>query len=276
MVGLVNLRKIPSSGETIGLIGCGTYRGFDVTSGTKAAAPLDSVVTTLLDGGGSILDSSPMYGRAEDTTGEIVQRLGRRTETFLATKVWTSGKQAGIAQMRTSLKLLRTPYVDLMQVHNLLDVQTHLETLGRWKADGLTRYVGITHYHRGAFADLERVMRSHSIDFVQFNYSLEDRAAEDRLLSTATEKGIAVLINLPFGGGSLLKKLSRDPLPPFAAEIGCSTWSQFLLKFVLGHEAVTCAIPGTGNPAHMAENIAAAEGDLVQARAQIQKWWLSR
>ena len=272
----MNRRQIPSSGEAIGLIGCGTYRGFDVTSGTIAAAPLDDVVTTLLDGGGSVLDSSPMYGRAEDTTGEIVKRLNRRKEAFLATKVWTNGQRAGITQMRTSLKLLRTDYVDLMQVHNLLDVQTHLDTLVGWKADGLTRYVGITHYHSGAFADLERVMRSRQIDFVQFNYSLEDRAAESRLLPAAAERGAAVLINLPFGGGSLLQRLSREPLPPFAAEIGCRTWAQVLLKFVLGHEAVTCAIPGTGNPVHMAENVAAAEGDLVQARAQIQKWWLTR
>jgi diketogulonate reductase-like aldo/keto reductase len=233
-------------------------------------------VTTLLDGGGSVIDSSPMYGRAEATTGEIVQRLGRRKETFLATKVWTSGRAAGVAQMRSSLKLLRTDHVDLMQVHNLVDVQTHLDTLVGWQADGLTRYVGITHYHSGAFGDLERVMRSRRIDFVQFNYSLEDRAAESRLLPAAAEGGVAVLVNVPFGGGSLLRRLSREPLPPFAAEIGCRTWSQVLSKFVLGNEGVTCAIPGTGNPVHMAENIAAAEGDLVQARARIQKWWRDR
>lgn len=261
----MNRRNIPSSGEPLGIVGCGTYRGFDVQSGTKAAQALEGVVNALLDGGGSLLDSSPMYGRAEQATGDTLARLGRRKEAFLATKVWTSGKAAGIAQMQASLKLLRTDHVD-----------THLETLTGWKADGVTRYVGITHYHSGAFADLERLIRGRRIDFVQFNYSLDDRAAESRLLSAAADRGVAVLVNLPFGGGSLLQRLSREPLPPFAAEIGCRSWPQVLLKFVLGHEAVTCAIPGTGNPAHMADNVAAAEGDLAEHRARILKWWLSR
>ena len=269
-------RPIPATGEKIGVIGCGTYRGFDVAAGTPARTELAHVVTTLLDSGGAVLDSSPMYGRAEDATGETVAQLGRRAETFLATKVWTSGRAAGIAQMETSLKLLRTDHVDLMQVHNLLDVRTHLDTLTGWKADGRTRYIGVTHYNSGAFADLEQVMRRQKIDFVQFNYSLDDRAAEARLLPAAAERGVAVLINMPFGGGSLLQKLLREPLPPFAADIGCRTWSQILLKFVLSHEAVTCAIPGTGNPAHMADNVGAGEGDFAAARARILDWWAKR
>lgn len=260
----------------LGVVGYGTYRGFDVAPGTSARLELGHVVTTLLDGEGSVLDSSPMYGRAEDATGETVAQLGRRPETFLATKVWTSGWAAGIAQMQASLKLLRTDHVDLMQVHNLLDVCTHLDTLAGWKTDGLTRYVGITHYHSGAFDDLEQVLRQRRVDFVQFNYSLDDRAAEARLLPDAAERGVAVLVNVPFGGGSLLQRLSREALPSFAADIGCRTWAQILLKFVLGHEAVTCTIPGTGNSAHMADNIGAGEGDLAQARARILEWWAKR
>jgi diketogulonate reductase-like aldo/keto reductase len=163
-----------------------------------------------------------------------------------------------------------------MQVHNLVDARTHLDTLAGWKAEGRTRYVGVTHYHGGAYAELEQTLRREPLDFVQLNYSLDDRAAEDRLLPLAMEKGIAVIVNLPFGGGGLVQRLARETLPDFADEIGCRTWPQLLLKFVLGHPAVTCAIPGTGNPAHMAENIAAAAGDLAEARARILAWWQGR
>ncbi len=248
-------RPIPSTGEMLPVLGCGTYRGFDVEVGGKQYSRLADVLGVLLDAKGSMIDSSPMYGRAEEVTGGLLQRLGRRSEAFLATKVWTSGRASGIAQMEQSLKLLRTDHVDLMQVHNLVDARTHLDTLAGWKAEGRTRYVGVTHYHSGAYPELERTLRREPLDFVQLNYSLDDRAAEDRLLPLAIEKGIAVIVNVPFGGGGLIQRLAREALPDFAAEIGCRTWSQLLLKFVLGHPAVTCAIPGTGNPAHMAENI---------------------
>jgi aryl-alcohol dehydrogenase-like predicted oxidoreductase len=269
-------RHIPSSGEMMPVIGCGTYRGFDVALDPGSQRELGEVLNVLIDGGGTMVDSSPMYGRAEDVTGRLLQSLGRRDEAFIATKVWTSGKARGIAQMEQSLRLLRTDHVDLMQVHNLVDTAAHLDTLRGWKASGRTRYVGVTHYHSGAFGELEAVMRSERIDFVQLNYSLEDRAAEKRLLPLAIERGIAIIVNVPFGGGSLLRRLAREPLPAFASAVGCRSWSQILLKFVLGHEAVTCAIPGTGNPAHMADNVAAAEGDLVQARERILDWWQKR
>ena len=266
-------RPIPSTGEALPLIGCGTYRGFDVGADPRELRRLDEVVARLLDGGGTMLDSSPMYGRAEAVAGEALARLGRRSEAFVATKVWTRGKAAGIAQMEQSLALLRTDHVDLMQVHNLLDVEVHLDTLARWKAEGRTRYVGVTHYHSGAFPELEAVIRRRPVDFVQLNYSLEDRAAEDRLLPLAQADGVAVIVNVPFGGGSLLRRLSKRPLPSLAGEIGCRTWGQVLLKFVLGHPAVTCAIPGTGDPEHMGENLQAAEGDLGEARRRILDWW---
>ena len=264
----MSTRPIPSTGEALPLVGCGTYRGFDV-DGAAALRPLSEVVATLLDEGPAMIDSSPMYGKAEAATGRVLEGLGRRGGAFVATKVWTRGRAAGVTQMEQSLRLLRTDHVDLMQVHNLVDVETHLDTLAGWKAEGRTRYVGVTHYHAGAFEDLEAVIRRHRLDFVQLNYSLEDRAAEARLLPQAVERGVAVIVNVPFGGGGLLRRLARQPLPDFAAGIGCRSWSQLLLKFVLGHPAVTCAIPGTANPVHMADNIAAAGGDLAEARARI-------
>lgn len=267
-------RPIPATGELLPVIGCGTYRGFDVGGGEQTR--LAEVLGTLLDAKGSMIDSSPMYGRAEEVTGTLLQRLGRRSDAFLATKVWTTGKASGIAQMKRSLELLRTDHVDLMQVHNLVDVRTHLDTLAGWKAEGQTRYVGVTHYHSGAYRDLEQTLRREPVDFVQLNYSLDDRVAEDRLLPLAIDKGIAVIVNVPFGGGGLLRRLVREALPDFSEEIGCRTWSQLLLKFVLGHPGVTCAIPGTGNPSHMAENMAAADGDLVEARRRILAWWQHR
>ena len=269
-------RPIPATGEMLPLIGCGTYRGFDVGKDPRRLAALSDVVATLLDAGLAMIDSSPMYGRAEAVTGEVLQRLGRRDGAFLATKVWTRGRAAGIAQMEQSLDLLQTDHVDLMQVHNRVDVDVHLDTLAGWKAEGRTRYVGVTHYNAGAFADLEAVIRRARLDFVQLNYSLEDRAAEQRLLPLAAERGVAVIVNVPFGGGRLLHELSSQPLPAFAAEIGCRSWAQILLKVVLGHSGVTCAIPGTGSAAHMADNIAAAEGDLRVARDRILDWWARR
>lgn len=269
-------RPIPATGELLPVLGCGTYRGFDVDDGGKQESRLGEVLGVLLDAKGAMIDSSPMYGRAEGVTGALLQRLGRRNDAFLATKVWTTGRASGIAQMERSLKLLRTDHVDLMQVHNLVDMHTHLDTLAGWKAEGRTRYVGVTHYHSGAYPELEQALRREQLDFVQFNYSLDDRAAEERLLPLAVEKGVAVIVNVPFGGGGLIQRLAREPLPDFAEAIGCRTWSQLLLKFVLGHPGVTCAIPGTGNPAHMAENMAAANGDLVDARNRILAWWRSR
>lgn len=252
---MMQRRAIPSSGEPLPLIGCGTWRGFDVRAGERER--LADVLQVLFDAGGSVVDSSPMYGAAEAAVGELLTTMGGRASAFLATKVWTRGRAAGIRQMQESLALLQTEVIDLMQVHNLLDWRTHIETLHAWKREGRIRYLGITHYTARAHDDLEAVMRSEPLDFVQLNYALDDRGAEERLLPLAADRGIAVLVNRPFGGGGLLRRLARRPLPEWAAELGCTSWAQLLLKFILAQPAVTCVIPGTGNAAHMRHNVAA-------------------
>jgi diketogulonate reductase-like aldo/keto reductase len=262
-------RAIPSTGELLPIVGCGTWRGFDV--GPDARAPLLEVVNALFAAGGCVIDSSPMYGAAEAAVGDVLARARLDSQPFLATKVWTRGREAGIAQMRRSAELLRTEVIDLMQVHNLLDWRTHLATLREWKAEGRVRYLGVTHYTPGAFDELEAVMRAEPLDFVQLNYALDERDAEARLLPLAAERGIAVLVNRPFGGGDLLRRLTRQPLPGWAADIDCSSWAQILLKFVLSHPAATCVIPGTGRADHMRDNALAGAGRLPDAalRARI-------
>jgi len=256
-------RKIPSSGEALPVIGVGTYRGFDVGSSRKERAALGEVLGTLFSSEGSVLDSSPMYGRAEEVAGELLAAPNAREKAFVATKVWTQGRADGIHQMNQSMKLLRCERIDLMQIHNLVDWRTHLGTLRAWKKEGRIRYLGITHYSSSAYGGMERIMRTEAIDFVQLNYSLDDRVAEQRLLPLAAERGIAVLVNLPFGQGRLLKTLRGKAVPAWMQEAGCETWAQVLLKFTLAHQAVTCVIPGTGNPAHMAENCVAGSGPML-------------
>ena len=258
-------RKIPSSGEDLPVIGCGTWRGFDVGRGAEERARLTSVLGALFEAGGSVIDSSPMYGAAEDVTGDLLAAMGERGKAFIATKVWTSGKDAGIAQMRRSMQLLRAEKLNLMQIHNLLDWRIHLPTLRAWKAEGRIRYLGITHYTDSAHDALEAVMRAEKLDFIQINYALDDRAVEKRILPLAAERGIAVLVNQPFGGGGLLRGLLKRPLPDWAADIACTSWAQILLKFVLAHPAITCAIPGTGRPDHMRDNALAGLGPLPDA-----------
>lgn len=253
-------RPIPSTGEALPVVGVGTWQGFDRPASQRG--PLAEVLRVLFDAGGSVIDSSPMYGLAEEATGDCLSRIGAQSGAFLATKVWTQGREAGVAQMRESARLLRDETIDLMQVHNLVDWRTHLDTLTAWKREGRVRYVGVTHYTPGAHEALEAVMRSQRLDFVQLDYSAQDRAAERRLLPLAAERGIAVLVNQPFGGGGLLRRLSGRPLPELANELGCTSWSQLLLKFVLGHPAVTCVIPGTGDPRHMRDNVQAGSGAL--------------
>ena len=258
----MNTRPIPSTHEPLPVIGCGTYVGFDHAPGTPEYAALPGVVESLLDAGGKVLDSSPMYGRAEETTGELLAASGRRAEAFLATKVWTRGRAEGIRQMETSMRLLRTDRIDLMQIHNLVDWRTQLATLRAWKEAGRIRYLGITHYTSSAYPEVEAVLRAERLDFLQINYSAEDRAAERRLLPLAAERGVAVIVNLPFGGGGLLRSLLGKPLPPWAAEIGCTSWAQLLLKFVLSPPAVTCTIPGTRRREHMEDNVRAGFGSV--------------
>jgi diketogulonate reductase-like aldo/keto reductase len=257
-------RTIPSSGEALPVIGIGTYKGFDVGSSSKDQAPLANVLPTLFSHGGSVLDSSPMYGRAEGVAGDLLAAQGSRESAFVATKVWTQGRSAGIDQMNRSIKLLRCARIDLMQIHNLVDWRTHLATLREWKEEGRIRYLGITHYSSSAYGEMEKIMRGEALDFVQLNYSLDDREAERRLLPLAAERGMAILVNLPFGQGRLFKALRGKPVPPWMQEAGCATWSQVLLKYVLANKAVTCVIPGTGNPDHMAANCRAADGAMLE------------
>ena len=253
-------RPIPATGEALPVIGCGTYVGFDVARDSAEYQRLPGVLQALFGAGGAVIDSSPMYGRAETVTGELLAAAGSHAKAFLATKVWTRGRAEGIRQMEESLRRLRVERLDLMQIHNLIDWQTHLATLRDWKAAGRVRYLGVTHYTAGAYDALEAVMRAEALDFVQINYSADEREAERRILPLAAERGMAVIINRPFGGGGLLRRLRARPLPPWAAEIGATSWAQVLLKFVLSHPAVTCAIPGTSRPEHMADNALAGTG----------------
>jgi diketogulonate reductase-like aldo/keto reductase len=253
-------RKIPSSGEMLPVVGCGTWRTFDVGASPQERAPLSEVLRILFDAGGSVIDSSPMYGAAEGVVGDLLAAAGSRNKAFIATKVWTSGRDSGIAQMERSMRLLRSDRIDLMQIHNLVDWRTHLPTLRAWKVQGKIRYLGITHYTQSAHAELEAVLRAEPWDFMQVDYSLDDRAVESRLLPLVQERGVAVIVNQPFGGGGLLRRLSGRKLPQWAGEIGCTSWAQILLKFVLAHPAVTCVIPGTGKPEHMKDNVQAGLG----------------
>jgi len=207
-----------------------------------------------------------MYGRAEDVIGELATALGVQDKIFLATKVWTRDKENGIKSMERSMALLRAKRIDLMQVHNLVDVQTQLATLREWKTLGRIRYLGITHYEAGAFADVEKIMRSERLDFVQINYSLMERAAEERLLPLAYEREIAVIVNRPFGGGDLFSRTRSKPLPVWAAEFDCRSWAQFFLKWIVANSAVTCAIPATDKPRHLEDNVQAGIGLLPDAK----------
>ncbi|WP_085934776.1 aldo/keto reductase [Enhydrobacter aerosaccus] len=258
-------RKIPSTGEELPVVGCGTWQTFDVGTGAAERAPLAEVLRILFEAGGSVIDSSPMYGRSEGVVGDLLAAAGSRDKAFVATKVWTTGRDAGIAQMERSFKLLRTDRIDLMQIHNLVDWQTHVPTLQAWKKEGRIRYLGITHYTESAHETLQSVLQRGGFDFVQVDYALDDRGVERRLLPFAAEHGIAVIVNQPFGGGGLLRKLSGRRLPDWAAEIDCTSWAQILLKFVLAPLAVTCVIPGTGKPEHMRDNVRAGFGPYPDA-----------
>jgi aryl-alcohol dehydrogenase-like predicted oxidoreductase len=258
-------RAIPRSGEMLPVIGLGTYIVLDVAADAPEMTELREVLRGFSAGGASVIDSSPMYGRAEARTGDLAAALQLRDKLFLATKVWTSGRQAGIDQMRASMKLMRTPVMDLMQVHNLLDVATHTQTLREWKAAGTVRYLGITHYHAGAYAELEKLLQTRDYDFVQFNYSMVEREAETRLLHVAASTGTAVIINRPFAQGELFPRVRGKALPAWAAEFDCTSWAQFFLKYILGHPAVTCVIPGTGRLAHLRDNLGAGRGRLPDA-----------
>jgi diketogulonate reductase-like aldo/keto reductase len=251
-------RPIPSTGEQLSVIGLGTWQTFDVRLGSASREQLGAVLQWLVGGGARLVDSSPMYGNAESVVGELAVDLALHPQLFLATKVWTSGRIEGIRQMEASLRKLRTESIDLMQVHNLVDVETHLDTLQGWKADGRVRYIGVTHYTASAHEALTRMLARRPLDFLQVNYSAGEPEAAHRLLPLAQERGVAVLVNRPFGGGGLLRRLRTRPLPAWASDAGYTSWSALLLAFVIAHPAVTCVIPATSQAAHLQENLQAA------------------
>lgn len=261
-------RPIPSSGEMLPAVGLGTWLQFDVGRSASERQALLNVLKRMADKGGRVIDSSPMYGRSQEVIGELATSLNIAEKFFYATKVWISGKQEGIDQMEDSMNKMRRKKIDLMQVHNLIDWQTHLKTLRKWKEEGKIRYIGVTHYTDSAHGQLEQIVSSERLDFVQFNYSIRNRHAEERLLSTAKDKGTAVIINQPFETGSLFNAVREKALPPWAAEYEIKNWAQFFLKYILSHPAVTCVIPGTSNPDHLVENMEAAYGRLPDGKAR--------
>jgi len=255
-------RPIPASGEHLPLIGLGTWQVFDVGNDRAARAPLREVLDAFAKSGGRMIDSSPMYGTSESVVGDLVAELGLAGKLFVATKVWTSGRAAGIQQMETSFKRLRVQTMDLMQIHNLVDVATHTRTLADWKAKGRVRFVGITHYTSSAYAEVEKWLKAGQYDFLQINYSLAERDAAERLLPLARERKVAVIANRPFAEGAMFRRVRGKPVPEWAKEAGMATWAQYFLKWIVSHPAVTCTIPGTGKAEHLADNLAAGSSPL--------------
>lgn len=252
-------KKIPAGGEALPVIGVGTWQTFDVGDDAAARARLGEVLKLL---SGNLVDSSPMYGSSETVAGDLIAELKLRERLFVATKVWTRGRAEGLRQMAQSFQRLRVQRMDLMQIHNLVDVATHTKTLLEMKEQGKIRYAGVTHYTSSAYPEVERALKTNQYQFVQINYSLAEREAEQRILPLARELNVAVIINRPFAEGSLFRKVKGKPLPPWAAEIGVQSWAQYFLKWIVAHPAVTCAIPGTGSPEHMRDNLAAGTGAL--------------
>jgi diketogulonate reductase-like aldo/keto reductase len=259
-------RAIPSTGEKLPVIGLGSWQVFDVGPGDAERRPLEDVMARFVGLGGRVVDSSPMYGRSEQVIGEIAAKLRLHSSMFLATKVWTTGKEEGIASMERSFARLQTKKLDLMQVHNLVDARTHLASLRAWKEEGRLRYLGITHYNSSAYSEVVRLLRAEKVDFLQINYSLGEREAERDILPLAQDRGVAVLINRPFGGGDLFSRVRQKPLPEWAAEFDCHSWAQFLLKWIVAHPAVTCAIPATSNVRHLEDNMQAGLGRLPEQK----------
>ena len=258
-------RPIPRTGELLPVVGLGTWQVFDVAHDKAGRAEAREALQAFAQLGGALIDSSPMYGSSESVAGDLAAELGLHSQLFIATKVWTQGRDAGVRQMQDSIRKLRTNLkgsLDLMQVHNLVDTAAHLDTLRGWKKDGRVRYLGVTHYHAGAHGDLETIARTGELDFLQVNYSLAEPQADRRLLQAARDSGVAVIINRPFAEGAMFARVKGRPLPPFAADIDCTSWAQIFLKWIISHPAVTCAIPGTRSARHVADNLGAARGRL--------------
>lgn len=255
-------RAIPSTGELISAVGLGTWQAFDAGSSKARREQLQRVLQLFYQGGGRVVDSSPMYGSSESVLGDLATKLGISEELFMATKVWTHGKTEGMRQMQQSFDRMQTRQMDLMQVHNLVDAKVQLQTLSQWKESNRIRYLGVTHYHAGGYAELKQLMLGYKLDFIQINYSILQRGAEVDLLPLAKEKGIAVLINRPYETGSLFSKVRGMSLPAWASEFDCQSWGQFFLKFILSNDAVSCVIPGTSKIHHMQDNLQAGLGRL--------------
>jgi len=255
-------RRIPRTGEPLPAVGHGTWQAFDVGGNARGTAEAKEALKVFVELGGRVIDSSPMYGSAEAVTGQLAAELGVQSKLFVATKVWTTGKQAGIRQMDDSMRKLRVQRLDLMQVHNLSDVQTQLATLRDWKSAGRIRYLGVTHYHAGAHAELEKIIARGDIDTLQVNYSLAEPEADRRLLRVAADSGTAVIVNRPFAEGAMFSRVKGRPVPEWAKDAGCASWAQFFLKWILAQPAVTCVIPGTRNAKHAADNLGAGSGTL--------------
>lgn len=273
----MSTRAVPSTGESIPVIGMGSSNTFDVGASAAEREPLGAVLRSLVDAGGRVIDTSPMYGRAETVLGDLVDELDLGRRIWIATKVWVRGREAGVQQIAESMRRLRTSRLDLLQIHNLLDWREHVPTIRALQQSGKVRLAGITHYRGDAHADLERVLSAERFDWVQFNYSLAEREAEARLLPYCREHGIGVMVNRPFADGAMFERVRGRPLPPWAAEIGCASWAQFFLRFVLSEPAVTCVIPATAKPRHMQDNVAAGLAPLPDAeqRARMAAYWES-
>ncbi len=256
------LRAIPSTGEKIPALGLGTSRTFDVGHSPNERGPLREVLRRFVELGGKVVDTSPMYGRAEEVIGDLTSDLKVRDSLFLASKVWTTGKKEGIESIERTAALLQTKRLDLMQVHNLIDLDVQLATLRAWKEEGRIRHIGITHYVESSFPAVEKILQREKLDFLQINYSIAERGAEKRILPLAREKGVAVLVNRPFARGNLFSRLRAQPLPEWTAEFDCKSWAQFLLKWILANTAVTCAIPATSKAGHLEDNMGAGTGRL--------------
>jgi diketogulonate reductase-like aldo/keto reductase len=262
-------RAIPNTNERIPVIGLGTYQAFDISSSTEMQEGL-AVLREFHARGGRLVDTSPMYGVAEGAIGQLSQQAGINRDLFIATKVWTSGKDAGIQQMQRSMELLKRQKLDLMQVHNLLDIDTHISTLREWKTSGKLRYIGASHYVESAHDELERAMREYKLDFIQVNFSVIERGAEDRLLPAAADASVGVIINRPFAAGGFFSRVRGKPLPPIAAELSCKTWGQLALKYIVAHPAVTCAIPATRKVEHLIDNMGAGTGPMPTPKQRQQ------
>jgi len=263
-------RTIPVSGELLPVVGLGTWQTFDVGPSPVSRQQVKEVMRLFAGKGGTLIDSSPMYGKSEEVVGNLSKELGLQGQLFMATKVWTQGEQAGIRQMQTSMREMQAQPLDLMQIHNLVDWQTHLKTLRRWKEEKKIRYLGITHYTVSAYPDLERILKTEPVDFVQLNYNISTREAANRLLPLAADKGVAVIVNRPFESGALFSAVKNKPLPNWAVDFDVESWGQFFLKYILSHPAITCVIPATAKPHHLTDNMQAGYGRLPNGATRLK------